>query len=167
MLTLSARCCFRAELTGTEPPKKRLNCRVVLTQMNCRLISIQLSRTNIHTKLIYNRRSVWQSVLVTGSHLESTTRYLFSVWQLRVSWFGAPSLTRRWVCNLLVQLLLGLARAISLGSKSHRTQIIFYYLIMRFPQPGGPGSRIYIPRNRVAQLYPRALISLFFASYDS
>jgi hypothetical protein len=27
----------------------------------------------------------------------------------------------------------------------------------RFPQPGGPGPRIYIPRNRVAQLYPYCL----------
>jgi hypothetical protein len=28
---------------------------------------------------------------------------------------------------------------------------------LRLSQPGGPGSRISIPRNRVAQLYPRAL----------
>jgi hypothetical protein len=31
------------------------------------------------------------------------------------------SLTRGWVCNLLVQLLLGLARAVTLGSKFRRT----------------------------------------------
>jgi hypothetical protein len=39
------------------------------------------------------------------------TRFLFSVWRLRVSWRGAPSLTRGWICNLLIQFLLGLARA--------------------------------------------------------
>jgi hypothetical protein len=36
-------------------------------------------------------------------------------------WCGAPSLTKGWVSNLLVQLLLDLARAVSLGSKSLRT----------------------------------------------
>jgi hypothetical protein len=36
----------------------------------------------------------------------------------------------------------------------------------RAPQPRGPGPRIYIPRNRVVQLYPQALGSLFVASYD-
>jgi hypothetical protein len=34
---------------------------------------------------------------------------------LRVCYFVAPSLTRGRVCNLLVQLLLGLARAVTLG----------------------------------------------------
>jgi hypothetical protein len=34
---------------------------------------------------------------------------------------GTPSLTRGWVCTLLVQSLLGLARAVTLGSKSRRT----------------------------------------------
>jgi hypothetical protein len=38
------------------------------------------------------------------------------VWQLRVSWFGAPSLTRGRVCRL--QLLLVLASAVIFGSES-------------------------------------------------
>jgi hypothetical protein len=37
----------------------------------------------------------------------------------------------------------------------------------RLPQPGGPGPLIYIPRNRVAQLYLQALCSRLVASYDS
>jgi hypothetical protein len=52
-------------------------------------------------KLIYGRRSVGQSVLVSGSHMEPVTKFLFSVWRLRFSWCGAPSLTRGQVCNLL------------------------------------------------------------------
>jgi hypothetical protein len=47
---------------------------------------------------------------------------------LRLCYFVAPSLTRGLVCNLLVQLLLGLVRAVTLGSKSRRTQAIFYFL---------------------------------------
>jgi hypothetical protein len=42
-------------------------------------------------------------------------------------------LTRGWVCNLLVQLLLGLARVVTLGSKSRRTTTIFYCLILDAP----------------------------------
>jgi hypothetical protein len=38
-----------------------------------------------------------------------------------VSSCGVPPLTRGWVCNLLVQVLLGLATAVPFGSKSHRT----------------------------------------------
>jgi hypothetical protein len=41
--------------------------------------------------------------------------------QLRVCNFVAPSLARGLVFNVLVQLLLGLARAVTLGSKSLRT----------------------------------------------
>jgi hypothetical protein len=70
-------------------------------------------------------------------------RFLFTVWQLRVSWCGAPSLTRGLVCNLLVQLLLGLARAATLWFKSRRT-----HNHMRLPQPGGTGPRIYIPQGQ-------------------
>jgi hypothetical protein len=42
------------------------------------------------------------------------------VWQLRVCWFGAPSLTKGPVCRL--QLLLALARAVIFGSESRRTR---------------------------------------------
>jgi hypothetical protein len=87
--------------------------------------------------------------------------------QLRICYFVEPSLTRERVCNLLVQLLLGLARAVTLGSKSGRTHAHILLSHLRLPQPRGPGSRSISPRNRVAQLYSRALGSLFVASYDS
>jgi hypothetical protein len=59
----------------------------------------------------------------------------------------APSLTRGRVCNLLVQLLLGLARAVTLGSKYRRTHDHILLSHLRLPQPGGPGPRIYIPQE--------------------
>jgi hypothetical protein len=37
---------------------------------------------------------------------------------------------------------------------------------LSLPHPGGPGSHIYIPQNRVAQLYPQVPGSLFVTSYD-
>jgi hypothetical protein len=45
---------------------------------------------------------------------------LIIVWQLRVCWFGAPSLTRGLVCRL--QLLLALASVVVFGSESRKTR---------------------------------------------
>jgi hypothetical protein len=88
------------------------------------------------TELYYNRRSVGQSVLVPGSYPDLVTRFNFLYWQLRVWLCVLPSLTRGWICNLLVQLVKGLARAVTGGSESHRTQTIFYCLIWDSPNLG-------------------------------
>jgi hypothetical protein len=65
------------------------------------------------SKLCYDRRSVGQSVLVSG------TQNFITVRQLRVCWCGATSLTRGRVCSL--QLLLCLASSFTLGSESRST----------------------------------------------
>jgi hypothetical protein len=75
-------------------------------------------------KLSYERRSVGQSVLSLGHRSEPAIS--FSVGDifrhLRVSCCEAPSLTRKRVCNLFIQVLLGLASAFSLRFKSRRTR---------------------------------------------
>jgi hypothetical protein len=68
--------------------------------------------------------------------------------QLRLCYFVAPYLTRGRVCNFLVQLLLGLARAVTLGSKFCRTHGHILLSHLRLPQSGGPGSRVYIPQEQ-------------------
>jgi hypothetical protein len=73
---------------------------------------------------------------------------LFSVWQLRVSWYGAPSLMRGWVCNLLVQLRLGHARAVTLCPSSAELMTIFCCMIWDFPNLEGQ-----VPVF-ISQLYP-------------
>jgi hypothetical protein len=74
--------------------------------------------------------------------------------QLRVCYFVAPSLTRGRVCNLLVQLLLGLARAVTLGPKSSRTHDHILLSHLRLPQPGGPSPRIYILQEQGVTVIP-------------
>jgi hypothetical protein len=74
--------------------------------------------------------------------------------QLRIFYFVAPSLTRGLVCNLLVQLLLGLARAVTLGSKSRRTHSHILLSDLRLLQPGGPGPHIYIPQEQGGPVIP-------------
>jgi hypothetical protein len=66
--------------------------------------------------LCYDRRSAGQSVLEFKHPSGAYDQIFIIVWQLRVCWFGAPSLTRGRVCRL--QLLLVLARAVILGSES-------------------------------------------------
>jgi hypothetical protein len=97
-------------------------------------------------------------------HLKPMRRFLFSVWQLRVSWCRAPSLTRGWVCNLHVQLLLGLARSVTLGSKSRRTRD---YILRDSPNLECQVPVFISPRKTMAQLYFRALDSFSVNSYDS
>jgi hypothetical protein len=74
--------------------------------------------------------------------------------QLRVCYFVASSLTRVRVCNLHLQLLLGLARAVTLGSKSRTTHDHILLSHLRLPQSGRPGSRIYIPQEQGGPVIP-------------
>jgi hypothetical protein len=122
-------------------------------------------------KLIYDRQSVGRSVLVSGAHLVPATNFSFSFKfsfrQLRVRYFVEPSLTRGCVCNLLLQLLLDLARAITLESKSDISHNHILLSHLRLLQSRGPGYRIYIPQEQGGPVIPQALGSLFVVSYDS
>jgi hypothetical protein len=92
---------------------------------------------------------------VSGAHLGPVFFFLqISFRQLRVCYLVAPSLTRGRVCNLFVQLLLGLARAVTLGSKSRKTYSHILLSHLRLLQPGGPGSLIYIPQEQGGPVIP-------------
>jgi hypothetical protein len=58
--------------------------------------------------------------LGTKHSFRAYDQILIIVWQLRVCWFGAPSLTSGRVCSL--QLLLALTSAVIFGSESRRTR---------------------------------------------
>jgi hypothetical protein len=66
-----------------------------------------------------------------------------------------------------LQLLLVLASVVTLWSKSRGTHDILLSEIRDSPNLEGQVPVFISPRNRVAQLYPQALGSLFVASYDS
>jgi hypothetical protein len=72
-------------------------------------------------------------------------------------------MTRGWVCNLLWALPTHLLS----GTSPAELMIIFYCLISDFLNLEGLVPVFISPRDRVAQIYPRALGSLFVASYDS
>jgi hypothetical protein len=73
---------------------------------------------------------------------------------------------RGWVRRL--QLLLVLASAVIIGSESHGANDHILQSQIRDPPNLESQVSVFIsPRNRVAQLYPQALGSIFVASYDS
>jgi hypothetical protein len=73
--------------------------------------------------------------------------------QLRDYYFLAPSLTRVWVCHLL--LLLGFASSVPLGSESRGIQDhILLSQFLRLSQPGWPVPRIYIPKGQGSPVIP-------------
>jgi hypothetical protein len=126
----------------------------------CNHIRKEVSKIRVLLKLKLGsyRRSVGQRVLVSGSHLEVTATFFFSVSQLWVSSCSTPSLTRGRVCNLLVQLFLGHTRAVTLGSKSRRTRNHTSLSHLRLPQPGGPG---YIPLEQGGPVIPPGTVFPF------
>jgi hypothetical protein len=75
-------------------------------------------------------------------------------------------LIRGWVCNLLVQLLLGPTRTVTVGSKSCRTHDQILLSHSRLHQPRGPGLSIYILQEQGAPVIPPGTESLFVASCD-
>jgi hypothetical protein len=113
----------------------------------------------LKSKLSCDRWSIGQPALVSGYNLEPMTTFLFYVSQLRVSWCWAPSLTREWV-RVLPQHSLS-------GPSPAELTIIFYCFIWESPNLERQVPVFIFPRNRVAQLYSRALGFLFIASYDS
>jgi hypothetical protein len=114
---------------------------------------MRVSGTEVVVEIEVNLRPTVSRPVCPGVRRPSGTRdqffFVLEIFfrQLGRCYFVAPSLTRGRVCNLLVQLLLDLARAATLGSKFRRTHGHILLSHLRLPQPGGPGSRIYIPQE--------------------
>jgi hypothetical protein len=85
------------------------------------------------------------------------------VGQLRCSAINASSLTRGRVCNLLYNCFWALPEQSHLSRGPTELTAISYCLIWDSPNLEGPVPVFISPRNRVAQLYPRALGSYFWA----
>jgi hypothetical protein len=84
--------------------------------------------------------------------------YCLTMW---VSCCETPSLTRGRVCKLFLQLLLGLASAVTSGPSPA------YCLTWDSSSPEGQVPVFMLPRNILAQLYPPAVGSPYVAAYDS
>jgi hypothetical protein len=123
--------------------------------------AVRVNRTKFEIEVEVNLRPTVGRPICPGVRHPSGTRDQFfflleiSFRQLRVCYFVAPSLTRERVCNLTVQLLLDLARAVTLGLKSRRTHGHNLLSHLRLPSLEGQVPVFVSPRNRVAQLYPR------------
>jgi hypothetical protein len=127
----------------------------------CPKDSVRVCTNDVYsTKVEVNLRPTVSRPVCLGVRHTSGTRdqffFLLEIFfrQLRVCYFVAPSLARGRASNLLVQLLLGLARAVTLRSKSRRTHGHILLSHLRLPEPGGPGPRIYIPQEQGGPAIP-------------
>jgi hypothetical protein len=126
---------------------------------HCRLRTLLQSKSK--SKLCYDRMPVVQSVLVP-SPIGAQDQIFVTVRQLRVRWCEA----RGRICRL--QLLLAFAISVILWSESCGTHDhILLSQIQDSPNLEGQVTVSISPRNRVAQLYPQTLGSIFVASCDS
>jgi hypothetical protein len=117
--------------------------------------------------LIYDWRfTVNRFVLVTSPLRFTTSNFIFQLNNCGCSPYVTSSLSRGWVCRL--QLLLLVASAVILRSKPRATP--YRISLAHTPDSFNLEGQVPVfisPRNRVAQLYPQALGSLFIAFYDS
>jgi hypothetical protein len=90
-------------------------------------------KLKLKPKLIYDRQSVGQSFLVSGTHLGPATNFFFQLEiffrQLPVCYFVEPSLTRGRVCNLLYNCFWVLPEQSLLCPSPAELTTIFYCLI--------------------------------------
>jgi hypothetical protein len=101
--------------------------------------------------------------LVTSPSRLTINDFIFQLNNCDYSPYVTSSLTRRQVCRL--KLLLVLASAVILRSESRGTHdYILLSQIRDSPNLDGQVPVFISPRNRVAQLYPQALGSLFLPS---
>jgi hypothetical protein len=89
-----------------------LDHRLAINSGNSRLTDgLQtIYQVTLMAELCYSWRSVGRSVLVSGTHLWLATNFSFSTMRLipghlRIFHYGAPSLARKWVCNILPLLM--------------------------------------------------------------
>jgi hypothetical protein len=99
------------------------------------------------SKLSYNWQLASLSWCQTSIRAREQFLFLLEIFFriLQDCYFVTPSLTRGWVCNLL--LLLVLYSAVPLRSESRETKThTLLSKLLRLLQPGGQGPRIYIPQ---------------------
>jgi hypothetical protein len=127
----------------------------------------QLSLLQSESESLYDWRfTANQFVLATSPSRPTTIIFVFQLNTCSYRPYVISSLKRGWVCRL--QLLLVLPSAVILRPKSRGTHDhILLCQIRDSPNLEGQVPVFICPRNRVAQLYPQPLGSLFFASYDS
>jgi hypothetical protein len=133
--------------SGCSPSSRFLNC----PQQFSDWLQLKL-------KLIYDRQSVNQSVLVSGSHLDPMSRFLcFLCDDCGFLDVGRPLWQEDGYVIYLYNCFWALQEQLLFSRSPTELMTIFYCLIWDYPNMEGQVPVFIFPWNRVAQLYPRAL----------
>jgi hypothetical protein len=123
------------------------------------------TQVRIKAKLCYDRRSVGQSVSVLSPHLGPKTRLLLVSGSCRFVDVGRP--VRREDGSVVTNCRWS-SSAVILGFESRETHDYILASQIRNSHKLEDQVSVFLsPRNRVAQLHPHALGSVFVASYYS
>jgi hypothetical protein len=113
----------------------------------------------------YNWRPKANQFTLATSPLRLTNSNFFQLNTCGHCPYVTSSLMRGWVCRL--QMLLALASGHSQIRVQKDSWPNFAVSDSSFPQPGGPGPRIYIPQEQGGPVISQAPGFLFVVSYDS
>jgi hypothetical protein len=131
----------------------------------CLLLTVWTSPSRLATKskskLLYDWLSVsmsWYRAPLWDLRPDITSCRNVAVWICGLVSVGRPFWREDGsaICSVIIQ-----------WSESLRTWNHTLLSHLRLPQPGGPGSRIYIPQEQGGPVIPPALGSLYVVSYDS
>jgi hypothetical protein len=138
-----------------------------LIWLTLQLLNPQISESDSESEILYDWRFTANQFVLAKSPLRPTTKFfIFILNTCGYSPYVTSSLRKGWFFRL--QFLLVLASAVILRSDSRRTRNhILLSQIRDSPNLEGQVPLFISPRNRVAQLYPQSLGSLFDGSYDS
>jgi hypothetical protein len=135
---------------------------LLVTLLHSRLrLSFWISKSQMSkSKLCYDRRSVGQSVFLSSTHLGLTTRFLLLSDSCGFVDVGRSLWREKW--SAVYNCCWSSPAQSFLGPSPAGLVIIFYYFKFETPPNLEGQVPVFIsPRNRVAQLYPQALGSLF------
>jgi hypothetical protein len=115
-----------------------------------------LLKSKSKSKLYYDRQSIGQSVLVSGTHLRPATYFSYSLLDETVSGLLMWGTLSDEKSGLYFSVFAGYRqRSLSQICQSHGThEHSLLSLFFRLPQPGGPGFCIYFPQEQGSPVIP-------------
>jgi hypothetical protein len=130
------------------------HCKIKLEKVTCSILCFELAEVEVNLRPTVSRPVYPGIRRPSGTCDKFFFRHEISFRQLRLCYFVAPSLTRGRVCNLLLNCFWALPEQSLLSRSPAELTVHILLSHLRLPQPGGPGSRIYILEEQGGPVIP-------------